>query len=651
MVEGIAHLHAQRIVHRDIKPHNILCAYMNENDNGGLPVGENPPIEDEDEGVQISTLGHIGNYRLKISDMGLSKQLDKSENSFSSMSYCSASLIQHSMSKGESRKTKTQHADMNSPVGTIGWQAPELMANRYTAIPSPTAAADSTIEESIAENSCLLREDTDSEEEADEEQESMANAEDQEITNLSAAKTDDDTDESNDITEKEQFEQLSMEEQIERFKRKNKIRLYQVAKVSKLQRRQTQAVDIFSLGCVLHYVLTLGEHPYGQWFEREANIMLGKVDLAHLASLPDARELISLMLQADPMRRPNGREICQHPFFWSSSKRLDFLIEFSDRVEQEDPKSQLVLALESNAAETIGQKWDKKLDSALLEDMGKYRKYDTNSVRDLLRVIRNKKHHFNELTIALKMVVGAKAEDFFNYFDSRFPNLLLQCVRVARKMLYKDHTFTAYFKRVNKADKVNPHEIFDRLQDVTASSKLVIEVNDEDASNSVVDTVLGTSQVVVWQNSQLEYSLQCKGWWREEEDWVDDKANAQPKKYYHNSAANRPAHLTRSSTDLKFRTRLCSHWESTGGAGCPMRKKGKCIFAHGPLELRVKENRRDRWALKLHQTDVGSPTSPVSLSVSGGEGVYCLKFDIIPASLIHFYSSNICHHSFLSSHV
>ncbi len=29
--------------------------------------------------------------------------------------------------------------------------------------------------------------------------------------------------------------------------------------------RLTKAVDIFSAGCVVHYVLTRGKHPFGQW--------------------------------------------------------------------------------------------------------------------------------------------------------------------------------------------------------------------------------------------------------------------------------------------------------------------------------------------------------------------------------------------------
>lgn len=36
--------------------------------------------------------------------------------------------------------------------------------------------------------------------------------------------------------------------------------------------RTTCAVDIFSLGCVFYYVLSEGEHPFGNSFRRQANI-------------------------------------------------------------------------------------------------------------------------------------------------------------------------------------------------------------------------------------------------------------------------------------------------------------------------------------------------------------------------------------------
>jgi hypothetical protein len=61
-----------------------------------------------------------------------------------------------------------------------------------------------------------------------------------------------------------------------------------------------------------------------------------------------------------------------------------------------------------------------------------------------------------------------------------------------------------------------------------------------------------------------------------------------------------------------------------------MRKKGKCIFAHGPIELRVRETRRDRWginpAVGLSSVGAGSDTSIEQqqlslLRLSGGEDV------------------------------
>ena len=65
-----------------------------------------------------------------------------------------------------------------------------------------------------------------------------------------------------------------------------------------LKSRKTQFVDVFSLGCVFHFILVPGIHPFGRWFERESNIVNGRVDLSSLACVSlDAAHLVGKMLQ------------------------------------------------------------------------------------------------------------------------------------------------------------------------------------------------------------------------------------------------------------------------------------------------------------------------------------------------------------------
>lgn len=56
--------------------------------------------------------------------------------------------------------------------------------------------------------------------------------------------------------------------------------------------------------------------------------------LDELAHVPDAHDLVSLMTAREPDLRPSAGEVCKHPFFWNEEKRLSFLLEFSDRLEQ-----------------------------------------------------------------------------------------------------------------------------------------------------------------------------------------------------------------------------------------------------------------------------------------------------------------------------
>ena len=62
----------------------------------------------------------------------------------------------------------------------------------------------------------------------------------------------------------------------------------------------TKAVDIFALGCLYYYCLTGGNHPYGDRFEREANIMKDAKGLGGLEHFgeegTEATDLIGGML-------------------------------------------------------------------------------------------------------------------------------------------------------------------------------------------------------------------------------------------------------------------------------------------------------------------------------------------------------------------
>jgi hypothetical protein len=90
-----------------------------------------------------------------------------------------------------------------------------------------------------------------------------------------------------------------------------------------------------------------------------------------------------------------------------------------------DPLSEMRMCLESQAASIVGSNWALALDESLLENLGKYRKYDVSSVRDCLRVIRNKKNHYADLPLAVKQSLGPLPEGFLKYFSSRFPALLV----------------------------------------------------------------------------------------------------------------------------------------------------------------------------------------------------------------------------------
>ncbi|XP_021804582.1 serine/threonine-protein kinase/endoribonuclease IRE1a-like [Prunus avium] len=215
-----------------------------------------------------------------------------------------------------------------------------------------------------------------------------------------------------------------------------------------LHGRQTRAVDLFSLGCVIFFCITGGRHPFGDHLERDINIVKNKVDLFLVEYIPEAVDLISRLLNRDPEWRPKALEVLLHPLFWSSEMRLSFLRDTSDRVELEDREanSGLLKALESIAPMALGGKWDEKMEPAFLTNIGHYRRYKFDSVRDLLRVIRNKSNHYRELPTQIQKLVGPVPEGFDSYFASRFPRLLIEVYIVVCTHCRGEECFEKYFK-------------------------------------------------------------------------------------------------------------------------------------------------------------------------------------------------------------
>ena len=209
-----------------------------------------------------------------------------------------------------------------------------------------------------------------------------------------------------------------------------------------------RAADIFSLGCLFFWVLTDGIHPFEDdngWTQlRELNIKRDHKRMEVLERWSDAYEpmqLITSMLEHQPENRPTALQVLNHPFFWSPETRLAFLCDVSDHFERE-PRgtyedyytgdSQHLKMLESRAQEVIGtgHNFLARLERSFVDTLGKQRKYSGDRLLDLLRALRNKKNHYEDMPEDVKRKVGPLAGGYLLFWTTRFPRLLMACHQV-----------------------------------------------------------------------------------------------------------------------------------------------------------------------------------------------------------------------------
>ncbi|KAM8945730.1 serine/threonine-protein kinase/endoribonuclease IRE1 [Pelodytes ibericus] len=210
----------------------------------------------------------------------------------------------------------------------------------------------------------------------------------------------------------------------------------------------TYTVDIFSAGCVFYYVVSEGKHPFGKSLQRQANILLGaySLDFLNLDKHEDlvAHQLIEQMIDKDPPRRPSAEGVLKHPFFWNLEKQLQFFQDVSDRIEKEALDGPIVKQLEKGGRFIVKMDWREHMTVPLQTDLRKFRSYKGRSVRDLLRALRNKKHHYRELPLEVQETLGSVPDEFVYYFTSRFPRLLLHTYQ-AMRMCSSERLFQPYY--------------------------------------------------------------------------------------------------------------------------------------------------------------------------------------------------------------
>ena len=186
---------------------------------------------------------------------------------------------------------------------------------------------------------------------------------------------------------------------------------------------------------VAFYILTKGEHPFGEKHHRQSNLLDGNP--VNLVNLKDsaAKDLISWMLCHDRKERPSAKEALKHPYLQSSKRQFELLSKMGNQpeIKTKGHSSSVVAELNSDPTD-----WRTVMEPDVLNYLctdlqhGRLKKFDYGpSWTQCLRLIRNVDQHQNDRARPLPQPTDFG--DPQEYFLKKFPNLPVVVHRIVRK--------------------------------------------------------------------------------------------------------------------------------------------------------------------------------------------------------------------------
>ena len=192
---------------------------------------------------------------------------------------------------------------------------------------------------------------------------------------------------------------------------------------------------------VAYYVVTKGQHPFGEAADRLRNLLDGKAVGLDSLSDPAVKDLVSWMLSHDAYARPSAEEALKHPYLQTAEEKFKMLCKVGNEVEIKtgDTNSDVVRQLNSNPTD-----WRTMMRANVLQYLctdflsGRTYNYDS-SWTECFRLIRNINQHWKDRPRPLPQPEAFyEVGDPQEYFLKVFPNLPVVLHRIVRSSDWKE---------------------------------------------------------------------------------------------------------------------------------------------------------------------------------------------------------------------